>query len=102
MPRPWRVKALRRRRPGGAQLGRGGVDAAQPLGQGEGALGLGAVDQEAAGLPAHPPLGRRQAPLLEGGRQRVAVDAQPLGGLNRARRQASFHSQAEARRRNRW
>jgi hypothetical protein len=45
-------KRLVERRPGGPQLGRGGVDAAQPLGQGEGALGLGTVDQEAAGLPA--------------------------------------------------
>jgi hypothetical protein len=39
----------------------GGVDAAQPLGELEGALGLGAVGEEAAGLPAHPPLQRRQA-----------------------------------------
>jgi hypothetical protein len=30
----------------------GGVDAAQLLGQGEGAFGLGAVGQESAGLPA--------------------------------------------------
>jgi hypothetical protein len=30
----------------------GGVDAAQPLGQREGALGLAAVAEEAAGLPA--------------------------------------------------
>jgi hypothetical protein len=42
MPSPWRVKALRRRGSSGAQLGRGGVDAAEPLGQGVGALGLGA------------------------------------------------------------
>jgi hypothetical protein len=40
------------RRPGGAELGRGGVDAAQLLGQGEGAFGLGPVGEEAAGLPA--------------------------------------------------
>jgi hypothetical protein len=31
------------RRPGGAQLGRGGVDAAELLGKLEGAFGLGAV-----------------------------------------------------------
>jgi hypothetical protein len=47
------------------QLGRDGVDAAELLGQLEGALGLAAVDQEAAGLPTHPaaghagPTGRR-------------------------------------------
>jgi hypothetical protein len=31
----------------------GGVDAAELLGQLEGALGFGPVGQEAAGLPAH-------------------------------------------------
>jgi hypothetical protein len=36
------------------------------------------VGQEAAGLPAHPPLQRQQVPLGEGGLERVAVDAQPL------------------------
>jgi predicted DNA-binding protein (MmcQ/YjbR family) len=40
------------RRPGRAQLGRGGIHAAEPLGQGEGTLGLGPVGQESAGLPA--------------------------------------------------
>ena len=35
-----------------AQLGRSRGDAAQPLGQGEGAVGLCAVGEEAAGLPA--------------------------------------------------
>jgi hypothetical protein len=48
-------------RPGGAQLGGGGVDAAEPLGQGEGALGLGAAGQEAAGLPAQRDVGRGSA-----------------------------------------
>jgi hypothetical protein len=43
------------RRPGGAQLGRGGVNAAEPLGELEGAFGLGPVGKEPAGLPAHPP-----------------------------------------------
>jgi hypothetical protein len=52
------------RRPGGAQLGRSRVDAAQPLGQGKRALGLGPVDQGPAGLPA----------------QRVAVVPAPLLG----------------------
>jgi hypothetical protein len=47
------------RRPGGAQLLRGGVDAAQPLGQGEGALGLAAVGQEPGGLPAQRSVERR-------------------------------------------
>jgi hypothetical protein len=41
---------------------RGGVDAAQPLGQGEGAFGLAAVREESAGLPA----------------QRVAIVPAPL------------------------
>jgi hypothetical protein len=40
------------RRPSGAQLGGGGVDAAQPLSELEGALSLGAVGEEPAGLPA--------------------------------------------------
>jgi hypothetical protein len=40
------------RRPGDAQLGGGGVHAAQLLGELEGAFGLGAVGKEAAGLPA--------------------------------------------------
>jgi hypothetical protein len=52
MPRPWRVKAFAQRRPGGGELLGGGVDAAELLGQLEGALGLAAVGQESAGLPA--------------------------------------------------
>jgi hypothetical protein len=40
------------RRPGGAELGRGGVDAAELLGQLEGPLRFGPVGEEAAGLPA--------------------------------------------------
>ena len=40
------------RRPGGAQLLGGGVDAAELFGQGEGTFGFGRVGQEAAGLPA--------------------------------------------------
>ena len=39
------------RRPCSAELGRGGVDAAQLLGELEGALGFGAGGQEPAGLP---------------------------------------------------
>jgi hypothetical protein len=54
------------RRPGGAKLGRGSVDAAKLLGQGEGTFGLTTVDQEPAGLPARwwrscPPLLRLDA-----------------------------------------
>jgi hypothetical protein len=45
-------EGLAQRRPSGAQLLGGGVDAAQPLGQGEGAFGFAAVGEEAAGLPA--------------------------------------------------
>ena len=40
------------RRPGGAQLLGGGVDAAQLFGQRVGAFSLGPVGEEAAGLPA--------------------------------------------------
>jgi hypothetical protein len=41
---PVATEGLAQRRPGGAQ----------PLSEGEGALGLGPVGKEAAGLPAHP------------------------------------------------
>jgi hypothetical protein len=46
------TEGLAQRRPGSPQQLRGGVDAAQPFGQGEGAFGLGLVGEEAAGLPA--------------------------------------------------
>jgi hypothetical protein len=45
-------EGLAQRRPGGAQLGRSSVDAAQPLRELEGALGFRTVREEAAGLPA--------------------------------------------------
>ena len=45
-------KGFAQRRPGGAQLLSSGIDAAELLGQLEGAFGLAAVGQEAAGLPA--------------------------------------------------
>jgi hypothetical protein len=45
-------EGLAQRRPGGAQLGRGGVDATELLGEVEGALGFGPVGEESAGLPA--------------------------------------------------
>jgi hypothetical protein len=49
------------RRPGDAQLGGGGVHAAQLFGQGEGAFGFDPVGEEAAGLPAQSaPSGRGQ------------------------------------------
>jgi hypothetical protein len=69
------------RRPGGAEFGRGGVDAAQLFGEVEGALGLGTIGQEAAGLPAHPPLGHGPLPVGEGGFQDLPVDAELAGGL---------------------
>jgi hypothetical protein len=64
------------RRPGGAQLGRSRVDAAQPLGQGKGALRLGPVGQELAGLPAQR-VAVVPAPLLGSalGNERGAVEA---------------------------
>ena len=47
-------EGLAQRRPGDPELGGGGgVDAAEPLGEPEGALGFGPVGEEAAGLPAH-------------------------------------------------
>jgi hypothetical protein len=70
-------EGLAQRRPGGAQFLSGSVDAAQLLGQRVGALGFGPVGEEAAGLPAHPPLQRRQAPLGEGGLDR-AIEADHL------------------------
>src|SRR5215207_83179 len=74
-------EGLAQRWPGGAQLSRGGVDAAELFGELEGTFGLGPVDQEAAGLPAHSPLRCRQAPVGEGGGEGVAVDAELAGGL---------------------
>jgi hypothetical protein len=50
-------KRLAQRRPGSPKLGGRRIDAAQPLSELEGALGLGPVGQEAAGLPAHSLLG---------------------------------------------
>jgi hypothetical protein len=69
------TEGLAQRGSGGAQLSGGGVDAAELFGELEGAFGLAAVRKKAAGLAAHPPLRRRQAPLGEGGGEDVAVDA---------------------------
>jgi hypothetical protein len=46
------LEGFAQRGPGGAQLDGGGVDTAEPFGELEGALGFGAVGEEAAGLPA--------------------------------------------------
>jgi hypothetical protein len=46
------LEGLAQRRPGGAQLGRGGVDAAELFGQRKGAFSFGPVGEKAAGLPA--------------------------------------------------
>jgi hypothetical protein len=43
------------------QLLGGGVDAAEPLSELEGAFGLATVDQKPAGLPAHPAAGYGKA-----------------------------------------
>jgi hypothetical protein len=45
-------EGLAQRRPGGPELSRGGVDAAELFGELEGALGFRAVGKEPAGLPA--------------------------------------------------
>jgi hypothetical protein len=63
IPSPWRVKACAVTAKW-CPAGRGGVDAAHPLGRGEGAFGLGAVDHEAAGLPAYPATRQARAPLV--------------------------------------
>jgi hypothetical protein len=75
------LEGFAQRRLGGAQLDRGRVYRAESFGELEGAFGLGAVGEEAAGLPAHPPLQRRQPPLGEGGLEGIAVDAELAGGL---------------------
>jgi hypothetical protein len=51
-PKAVATERLAQRRPGRAQLGGGRVDRAEAFGQGEGTLGLSAVGQEAAALPA--------------------------------------------------
>jgi len=60
-------EGLAQRRPGGAELLGGGVNAAQLFGELEGALGFAAVGEEPAGLPAHRPLGTSSAPLVTSG-----------------------------------
>jgi hypothetical protein len=66
MPRPWRVKALRSDSQVVPRWG-GGVDAAQPFGQREGALGLAPVGEEPAGLPAHPSTAGHARPTVAAG-----------------------------------
>jgi hypothetical protein len=67
IPKPWRANALRSDGRW-VQLGDSRANAAQPLSQGEGAPGFGAVGEEAAGLPAHPPAPAQAHPT--GGRHR--------------------------------
>jgi hypothetical protein len=62
------TEGFAQRRPGGAQLSGGGVDAAELFGQGKGAFGFGPVGEEPAWLPA----------------QRVAVVPAPLLGSHSA------------------
>jgi hypothetical protein len=81
-PRPgWRswhaeavpLEGFAQRRPGCAQLGGGGVDAAQLLGQRVGPLSFGPVGEEAAGLPAHPAAGHARAPLVAVGEGSTSI-----------------------------
>src|SRR4029450_5004533 len=67
---PMPLKGFAQRRPGGAQLGCGGVDAAELLGQLERAFGLGAVREEAAGLPA------QRVAIVPAPRLRSALDSE--------------------------
>jgi hypothetical protein len=69
-------KGFAQQRPGRAQLLGGGIDAAELLGQGEGAFGLGPVGQKPAGLPAQR-VAVVPAPLLGSalGNERGAVEA---------------------------
>ena len=80
-------EGLTERRPAGAQLLRGGIDAAQPLGQREGALGLGPVGEEAAGLPAQwsPSIGRL-GPAVWVGRLMSGAEVGPSLPRRNARR----------------
>jgi hypothetical protein len=71
-PKAVPVEGFAQRRPGSPKLLSGGVDAAQPLSQPEGPLGLGAIREEAAGLPAHPPLGL-QGPMVAAGDRSTSV-----------------------------
>ncbi|HEY6666629.1 MAG TPA: hypothetical protein VI036_16005, partial [Propionibacteriaceae bacterium] len=59
--------------PGGAQLGGGDVDAAEPFGRGRCVLRFGAVGQEAAGLPAHSAAGHARAPLVAVGQGSTSI-----------------------------
>jgi hypothetical protein len=81
MPRPWRVKALRN----DGQVVPSSVAAALMLpsrsAKAKARSASVPVSKQLAGLPAHPPLQRRQAPLGEGGLQRVAVNGELAGGL---------------------
>ena len=52
--KPVAGEGFAQRRPGGAQLGCGGVDAAQPLGQGEAPLGFAPIGQERLGCQPTP------------------------------------------------
>jgi hypothetical protein len=61
---------LAQRRPGGPQLGRSRVDAAELFGELEGAFGLGPVNQEPAGLPA------QRVAIVPAPRLRSALDSE--------------------------
>ena len=60
------------RRPGGAELGGGGVDAAELFGELEGAFGLGAVGEKALGCPPPSLLGM-QGPLVGVGEGWISI-----------------------------
>ena len=78
VPRPQRVKVLRSDRQLFPSAAGGRVEAAEPLGQGEGVFGLCAVGEESAGLPAHPAAGTYQGLLAAW--QRRWPDSPTLAG----------------------
>src|SRR6266540_3671941 len=75
------LERLAQRRPGRAELGRGGVDAAELLGEPERPLGLATIGQEPARRVGRLALGLGEVPVRPGVLEGVAADTQLLGSL---------------------